>query len=69
MIDYWDTEAQREQMLAERKAEYANLDATFTDWTDSKTEVGIFRVLTEATVRPRGKARQSKAGATHRKSR
>src|SRR3990170_7985672 len=30
-IDFWETGAQREQMLAERKAEYANLDAAFGD--------------------------------------
>jgi heme-degrading monooxygenase HmoA len=58
-IDFWDTLAQQEQWLAERKAEYANLDAAFADWTDSRTEVGIFRVLAEATVRPRGRARRS----------
>jgi heme-degrading monooxygenase HmoA len=61
-IEFWDTGAQREQMLAERKAEYANLDAAFGEWTESKTEVGIFRVLTEATVHPRGTARRGKAG-------
>ena len=61
MIDLWDTLAQREQILAERKDEYSNLDAIFTDWTESRTEVGIFRVLAEATVHPRGRARRSKA--------
>jgi heme-degrading monooxygenase HmoA len=68
-IDFWDTEAQWEQVLAERKAEYSNLHATFGDWTESKTEVGIFRVLAEATVRPRGRARQGKAGEARRRSR
>jgi len=68
-IDFWDTEAQREQMLAERKAEYANLDAAFADWTESKTEVGIFRVLAEATVHPRGRAGRTKAGEARRRSR
>jgi heme-degrading monooxygenase HmoA len=58
-IDLWDTEAQREQALAERKAEYAALDAAFADWTESRTEVGAFRVLSEGTVRPRGRARRS----------
>ena len=37
-IDFWDTLAQREQMLAERKAEYSNLDTAFADWTESETE-------------------------------
>jgi hypothetical protein len=68
-IDFWDTVAQREQMLAERKAEYSNLDAAFAEWTESKTEVGVFRVLADATVHPRGRARRSKAGEARRRSR
>ncbi len=68
-IDFWDTLAQREQMLAERKTEYSDLDAAFADWTETKTEAGIFRVLAEATVRPRGRARRSKAGEARRRSR
>ena len=68
-IDIWDTLAQREQMLAERKAEYSNLDAAFADWTESKTEVGTFRVLAEATVHPRGRAGRSKAGEARRRGR
>jgi heme-degrading monooxygenase HmoA len=68
-IDFWDTEAQREQMLAEREAEHSSLHATFGDWTESKAEVGIFRVLAEATVYPRGRARRSKAGEARRRSR
>jgi len=68
-IDFWDTLAQREQMLAKRKAEYSNLDAAFVDWTESRTEVGIFRVLAEATVHPRGRPRRGKAGEAHRRSR
>ncbi len=68
-IVFWDTLAQREQMLAERKAEYSSLEASFADWTESRTEVGILRVLAEATVRPRGRARRSKAGEARRRSR
>ena len=68
-IDLWDTEAQREQALDEREAEYSSLDAAFGDWTESRTEVGIFRVLAEATVRPRGRARHSKSGEARRRSR
>ena len=68
-IDLWETEAQREQVLAERKAEYSSLDAAFGDWTESRTEVGIFRVLAEATVHPRGRAGRSKAGEAGRRSR
>jgi hypothetical protein len=56
VIDLWDTLAQREQMLSERMAEYANLDAAFADWTEAKIEVGIFRVQAAGTVRPRSRA-------------
>jgi hypothetical protein len=68
-IDFWDTLAQREQILVERKSEYSNLDAAFADWTETKSEAGIFRVLAEATVRPRGRARRSKAGEARRRRR
>jgi len=68
-IECWETGAQREQVLAERKAEYSNLDAAFGDWTESRTEVGIFSVLAEATVHPRGRAGRSKAGEAGRRSR
>ena len=61
-IDFWDTLVQRDQRLAERSAEVANLDTTLGAWTESKIDLGAFRVLTEATVRPRGRARRSKPG-------
>ncbi len=56
-IDVWGTEAQWEQALAEHGAEYADLDAVLADWTESRAEMGIFRVLAEATVRSRGRER------------
>ena len=68
-IDLWETGAQREQALAERKAEYSDLEAAFGEWTESKTEVGIFSVLAEATVHPCGRARRTKAGEAGRRSR
>ena len=68
-IDLWETEAQREQALAEHKAEYSDLEAAFGEWIESKTEVGIFSVRAEATVRPRGRAGRSKAGEARRSSR
>ena len=67
-IDFWDTGAQREQVLAERKAEYSSLAADFGAWTESRAEVGIFTVLAEATVHPRGRAGRSKAGEARRRS-
>ncbi|MFB0517598.1 MAG: antibiotic biosynthesis monooxygenase [Candidatus Neomarinimicrobiota bacterium] len=68
-IDLWETAAQRGQVLAERQAEYANLDAAFADWTESMAEVGTFRVLAAATVHPRGRAGRTKAGESRRMSR
>ena len=69
MIDLWETAGQREQALAESKAEYSDLEAAFGEWIESKTEVGIFSVLAEATVRPRGRAGRSKAGQARRSRR
>ncbi|MCJ7514230.1 MAG: antibiotic biosynthesis monooxygenase [Anaerolineales bacterium] len=68
-IDLWETGAQRQQVLAERKAEYSRLDAAFADWIESRTEVGIFSILAEATVRPLGRAARTKAGEAGRRSR
>jgi heme-degrading monooxygenase HmoA len=65
-IDLWETAAQREQALAEHRAECANLDAAFDDWTESRAELGVFRVLAEATVRPRGSAGRTRAGEARR---
>ena len=67
-IDLWETGAQREQALAESKAEYSDLEVALDKWIESKTEVGIFSVLAEATVRPRGRAGLSKAGGPRRSS-
>jgi heme-degrading monooxygenase HmoA len=68
-IDLWEAGGQREQALAARKAKYSDLEAAFDEWIESKAEVGIFSVLAEATVRPRGKAGQSKAEEARRSSR
>ena len=68
-IDIWDTLADRDRMLEERVAEHASLDATIAGWTESSTEVGVFRALAEATVRPRGTARRGEAGQPRRTSR
>ena len=68
-FDFWDTVDQREQMLVERQAEYADLEAAFADWTESKREVGVFRLLAEATVQPRGKAYRRQAGGSRSRGR
>jgi heme-degrading monooxygenase HmoA len=68
-IELWDTVAQREQILVERQSEYSDLDAALAGWTETKTEAGIFTVLAEATVRPRGRARRSSVGQGRRRGR
>jgi len=40
-IDLWETGAQREQALAERKAEYSDLEAAFGEWTESNTTTSL----------------------------
>ena len=67
-FDLWETQAQREQMLTERQAEYAELEASLAAWTESKRELGSFRMLAEATVQPRSTARLWQAGAARRHS-
>lgn len=59
-IDLWDSEDQRAQALVEHQAEYADLEATFDEWTESKTDLGTFSVRAQATVRSRGKPGKSK---------
>ena len=59
-IDLWETEAQWAQALVERKTEHSDLETVFSEWIESRMEVGIFSVLAEATVRPRGRARRSR---------
>ena len=61
-IELWDSENQRELCLAERESEYAELEAAIAGWAETRTESGVFRVLAEATVRPRGRARRSAPG-------
>ena len=64
-IEIWDTEPHREQALAESPVEYAELEATFGAWLDSRTEIGVFSMRAEATVRPRGKTGRTR-GRTSR---
>jgi heme-degrading monooxygenase HmoA len=67
-VDFWDSEAIREKMLVEREEEYENLLATFEDWTESKREVGVFRVLAEGTIRPKISTRHDKTKKSRRRS-
>jgi heme-degrading monooxygenase HmoA len=56
-IDTWDSEAQREAMLAESADAYATLDASFRDWTTAESELGTFRMMAEASIRPQSVGR------------
>ena len=62
MIDVWNTLDQREQALAEHQAEYADLETALAGWTESRNELGVFRVRAEATVRPQGRSRRNTVG-------
>jgi len=59
-IELWDAPVQREDALAQRQDEYAALQASFAEWTTSQTELGVFRIMAEATVYPRGRAPRSR---------
>ena len=68
-IEFWDTETQREQMLTERRTEYAKLEEIFSEWTEAKMELGTYRLLAEGTVHPHSRARRGKARKDQRRSR
>ncbi len=63
-VDIWDSLDLREKILTAHEAEYARLDAALAAWTKSKAEVGVYRVLAEATVQPRGGRRRRRRGAS-----
>lgn len=59
-VEVWDTVALRQQAMAERGAEYADLEAQLGEWVDARTEFGVFKLLAEAAVRPRLSAERAK---------
>lgn len=54
IFDLWDTEEQHQQALNEGVDDYAKLNADLANWTESRTELGVFRMRAEATVRSVG---------------
>ena len=56
IFELWDTASQREQALRDGADAYVSLEADLAAWTESRTELGVFRLRAEATVRPRGKS-------------
>ena len=67
-VDLWDTETNWEKALSDHMTEYADLQDIFEEWTELRTELGNFRILAEATVRPRGKEMRSKARGIRRRT-
>lgn len=65
-IDLWDSLEQREQALADNREAYDSLDASYDEWTESEREVGVFRILAQGSVRPKGRSRRSQSGKSGR---
>lgn len=66
-IDVWDSETQWDQALLEGAAEYANLEASFDQWVESRREIGTFGVFAQAAVRPRRAGPGRTRGARRKK--
>jgi hypothetical protein len=56
VIEIWNDETDRERSINEQQGDYANLEKLLVDWTKSIIKIGIFSVLAEGTIRPRGKS-------------
>jgi heme-degrading monooxygenase HmoA len=52
-VDFWETSVDRERFLDDQRAAYAKLVAALAELSEAEREIGQFRVLAEATVRPR----------------
>ena len=68
IVDIWRTPTQREQALAEYIEQYNELMTRFDDWTDTITELGSFRILSEGTVRARGRSARTETSVTRRRN-
>lgn len=51
-IDSWDTEGHRQDFLKQHGAEYAAMAAALRELLDSESEIGVYKLLGEAVVRP-----------------
>jgi hypothetical protein len=60
VIDMWDTQSHWRQAQIDHKSDYNDLHASLAEWTESSIEVGKFRIMAEATVRPVRKIRTGK---------
>ena len=68
-IEVWDTETHRQQAVAAHQAAHAELEASLAVWVESRHELGVYRVVAEGAVRPRGKPARKRPGADHWDSR
>lgn len=57
-VDLWDSEDAHEQALADEAHAYLALETELREWVELKHELGTFRVLNRATVRPRPASRR-----------
>jgi quinol monooxygenase YgiN len=53
VVDMWDSEDAREQAIVEHQDDYHALMSSFDAWVASEQELGTFRILNRALVRPR----------------
>ncbi|MBI4734117.1 MAG: hypothetical protein HY779_04795 [Rubrobacteridae bacterium] len=67
IIELWEKEAHRVQALVELESEHSDLEAVLAQWTESRSEMGVFSIRAEATVFARGKAGRNKTGEARRR--
>ena len=60
VVDLWEERDQQIQAITEHPAEYADLQIDFAAWCESTAALGAFSVLAQATVRPRGRSRDTR---------
>ena len=59
-IELWNSEIDRDNSISEDNLDYMDLMTNLDTWTESKAQVGTFRVLAEATIRPKAKSGRRK---------
>ncbi len=63
VVELWEAEGDREAAIRQHEAEYASFEALLAEWAESRSEVGAFRMVGEASVRPHaGERRAPRSG-------
>jgi heme-degrading monooxygenase HmoA len=57
-FEFWDSAEQRQQALASNPDQLAELETSLAEWTVSIAELGVFKGLSQATVRPSPRRRR-----------